>query len=130
MVQYGIKTGTVKDLESARVSMPHQVVGKIDDATGTTKYVWRTDLLATKPYWEGWFKGLTQCFLNVRVPKQLLLAASDRMDKELTIAQMQGKFKLVVLDQVGHVIHEDQPKRVAQVFHDFLAQFKIPAMFA
>ena len=83
--------------------------------------MWRTDLLATKPYWETWFKGLTQCFLDVRVPKQLLLAGSDRMDKELTIAQMQGKFKLVVVDQVGHVIHEDQPKKVAQVFHDFLA---------
>jgi protein phosphatase methylesterase 1 len=54
--------------------------------------------MATKPYWEGWFKGLTECFLNTRVPKQLLLAGSDRMDKELTIAQMQGKFKLVVLD--------------------------------
>ncbi len=54
--------------------------------------------MATKPYWEGWFKGLTQCFLDLRVPKQLLLAGSDRMDKELTIAQMQGKFKLVVVD--------------------------------
>jgi len=42
------------------------------------------------------------------------------MDKELTIAQMQGKFKLVVLDNVGHVIHEDQPRRVAEVFHQFL----------
>jgi len=59
VVQYGIKSGTVKDLESARVSMPPQVVAKTDDVSGTTKYVWRTDLLATKPYWEGWFKGLT-----------------------------------------------------------------------
>jgi protein phosphatase methylesterase 1 len=51
------------------------------------------------------------------------------MDKELTIAQMQGKFKLVVLDQVGHVIHEDQPRKVAQVFHDFLVHFKIPPKY-
>ncbi len=65
----------------------------------------------------------------MRVPKQLLLAGSDRMDKELTIAQMQGKFKLVVVDQVGHVIHEDQPKKVAQVFHEFLSQFRIPAVY-
>ena len=42
--------------------------------------------MATKPYWESWFKGLTHCFLDVRVPKQLLLAGSDRMDKDLTIA--------------------------------------------
>ncbi len=78
-------------------------------------------MLATKNYWEGWFKGLTECFLSVRVPKQLLLAGSDRMDKELTIAQMQGKFKLVVVDQVGHAIHEDKPKQVAEAFHSFLS---------
>ena len=100
--------------------MPDQVTPITDHNTGVTKYVWRTDLMATKPFWEGWFKGLTQCFLDVRVPKQLLLAGSDRMDKELTIAQMQGKFKLVVLDQVGHCIQEDQPKMVADAFHSFL----------
>lgn len=49
--------------------MPPQVVPHTDEATGVTKYAWRTDLLATKPYWEGWFRGLTQCFLGVRVPK-------------------------------------------------------------
>jgi len=107
VVQYGIKSGTVRDPESARLSMPDQVVARHDDTGKLTGYVWRTDLLATKPFWESWFRGLTQCFLGVRVPKQLLLAGSDRMDKELTIAQMQGKFKLVVLDNVGHTIHED-----------------------
>lgn len=106
--------------------MPDQVLAKTDEATGITKYVWRTDLMATKPYWEGWFKGLTECFLGVRLPKQLLLAGSDRMDKELTIAQMQGKFKLVVLENVGHAIQEDQPKKVVQVFHEFLTHFRIP----
>jgi protein phosphatase methylesterase 1 len=130
VVQYGIKSGTVKDIESARLSMPDQVVPKIDPTTGNFTFVWRTDLMATKEYWEGWFKGLTQCFLDVRVPKQLLLAGSDRMDKDLTIAQMQGKFKLVVLDNVGHAIHEDQPRKVAEVFHDFLNQFRIPTKYA
>jgi protein phosphatase methylesterase 1 len=77
--------------------------------------------METKPYWEGWFKGLTKSFLDSRVPKQLILAGSDRMDKDLTIAQMQGKFKLVVLDKVGHVIQEDQPHKVAEVFMEFIA---------
>lgn len=31
VVQYGVKSGTVKEIESARVSMPHQVVSKADD---------------------------------------------------------------------------------------------------
>ena len=41
-------------------------------------------------YWEGWFKGLSKMFLSSRIPKLLLLAGIDRLDKELTIAQMQG----------------------------------------
>jgi protein phosphatase methylesterase 1 len=49
--------------------MPSQVIAKVNEATGITKYVWRTDLLATKPYWEQWFKGLTRCFLDVKLPK-------------------------------------------------------------
>jgi protein phosphatase methylesterase 1 len=52
------------------------------------------------------------------------------MDKELTIAQMQGRFKLVVLDQVGHVIQEDQPRACAEVFKEFLNLFRIPAKYA
>lgn len=42
---------------------------------------------------------------------------------------MQGKFKLVVLNDVGHVIHEDKPRAVAEVFKEFLATFKIPVNF-
>lgn len=55
----------------------------------------------------GWFTGLSNLFLSVKVPKLLLLAGTDRLDKDLTIAQMQGKFQLVVLPAVGHVIQED-----------------------
>ena len=51
------------------------------------------------------------------------------MDKELTIAHMQGKFKMVVVDNVGHVIQEDRPDAVATVFKQFLDKFHIPASF-
>lgn len=60
--------------------------------------------MASKQYWVDWFKDLTKKFLGLRVPKQLILAGNDRMDKELTIAHMQGRFKLVVVENVGHVI--------------------------
>ena len=107
--------------------MPDQVVEK---GEGDSKhYVWRTDLLASKQYWVEWFKGLTDTFLNLRIPKQLLLAANDRMDKELTIAHMQGRFKMVVIDGVGHVIQEDKPKAVADSFKGFLDKFKILPKF-
>lgn len=79
----------------------------VDKPTGITKYVWRTNLMATQPYWIEWFKGLTGAFLELPLKKQLLLAGSDRMDKELTVAHMQGKFYLQVIGDCGHVIQED-----------------------
>ena len=47
------------------------------------------------------------------------------MDKELTIAQMQGKFKLAVINNVGHIIHEDDPKATTGVIESFIVTFKI-----
>ena len=64
-----------------------------------------------------WFKGLTNSFLSIRVPKILMLAEKERMDKELTIAQMQGKFRATVLHNVGHYMQEDDFKACAKSFH-------------
>lgn len=47
VVKYGFSSFTVRDLRSARVSMPDQVVEKTDE-NGNKVYVWRTDLLASK----------------------------------------------------------------------------------
>jgi len=55
VIKYGVTSGQVRDKRSARVSMPAQVVEQTDKATGLKKYVWRTDLLASKPYWTEWF---------------------------------------------------------------------------
>jgi protein phosphatase methylesterase 1 len=85
------------------------VVEKADSKTGKSKFVWRTDLMASKPFWVEWFTDLTKIFLDVKMKKQLILAGSERMDKDLTIAQMMGKFSLKVIHDCGHVIQEDQP---------------------
>ena len=42
----------------------------------------------SKQYWKDWFAGLTHDFLEIKLPKLLLLAEKERMDKELTIANM------------------------------------------
>lgn len=63
-------------------------------APGNRKYVWRIDLAKTEQHWFGWFKGLSTAFLNVPVPKMLLLAGVDRLDRELTVGQMQGIYVL------------------------------------
>lgn len=86
-------------------------------------YRWRTDLAATQPFWEGWFRGLSGAFLSAKVPKLLLLAGTDRLDKELTIAQMQGKFQMVLLPQAGHAVQEDEPDKTADAVASFVARF-------
>lgn len=48
------------------------------------------------------------------------------MDKELTIAQMQGKFKVVVIHNVGHSVHEDDFKSTARECYNFLKDFRVP----
>ena len=45
------------------------------------------------------------------------MAGSDRMDKELTIAHMQGKLNMKVIYDVGHVIQEDKPGEVADAIY-------------
>ncbi|KAL3234079.1 hypothetical protein MRX96_022827 [Rhipicephalus microplus] len=93
------------------------------------KFVWRIDLSGTEEYWKGWFAGLSSLFLSVPAPKLLLLAGVDRLDKDLTIGQMQGKFQMQVLPQCGHAVHEDVPGKVAEAVGTFLVRnkFAVPA---
>lgn len=88
------------------------------------KFVWRIDLSGTEEYWKGWFAGLSSLFLSVPAPKLLLLAGVDRLDKDLTIGQMQGKFQMQVLPQCGHAVHEDAPGKVADAVATFLVRNK------
>lgn len=39
--------------------------------------------------------------MSVAAPKVLILAGTDRLDRALTVGQMQGKFQLVLLPQVS-----------------------------
>jgi protein phosphatase methylesterase 1 len=47
----------------------------------------------------------------------LVLAGTDRLDTELMIGQMQGKFRVVVLADCGHCIQEDVPPPTTSLFH-------------
>lgn len=87
-------------------------------------YAWRIDLARTETFWPGWFKGLSAAFLVLPVPKLLLLAGIDRLDKALTVGQMQGKFQMQVLPKCGHAVHEDVPDKVSDVVSTFLVRHK------
>lgn len=39
---------------------------------------------------------------------------------------MQGKFKLIVLHNVGHSVQEDDHRGSAKMIHDFMKDFRIP----
>jgi protein phosphatase methylesterase 1 len=85
-VDWHVKSRTLRNAESARVSVPPMFVR---DAAGAWR--WRVDLAETQEYWEDWFQGLSGKFLGAKCAKLLILAGSDSLDKELTIGQMQGE---------------------------------------
>jgi len=87
-------------------------------------YTWRIDLCKTEKHWPGWFQGLSKKFLSIHAQKLLLLANIDRMDKDLTVGQMQGKFEMQVLTRVGHAVQEDDPEKVADILANFLVRNK------
>lgn len=94
-IEWHTRSRTIRDSTSARVSVPPLLVendsSTTDGATSQRQWTWRTDLAATKPFWENWFVGLSKKFLEARGGKLLLLAGTDRLDKELIIGQMQGR---------------------------------------
>ncbi|TQV90546.1 carboxylesterase-mitochondrial 37S ribosomal protein YmS2 [Cordyceps javanica] len=97
-IDWHIRTRTVRNSTSARASVP---------------------ALLRRPFWEGWFAGLSSKFLAAPGGKLLLLAGTDRLDTELTIGQMQGKYNLQVFPEAGHFIHEDLPEQTAVSLVDF-----------
>ena len=119
-IHWHLRSRTLRDQASAAVSVPALL--RIDDSGdggGGPSYTWATPLGPTQPFWPTWFTGLSGRFLASRGAKLLVLAGADRLDKELMIGQMQGKFQLVVVPEAGHFVHEDAAARVADVVAEF-----------
>ncbi|PHH67644.1 hypothetical protein CDD82_1247 [Ophiocordyceps australis] len=117
-IEWHIRSRTIRNPTSARTSVP-ALLRLQEGADGSRPWRWRTNLAATHLFWEGWFAGLSRKFLGAKGGKLLLLAGTDRLDTELTIGQMQGKYALQVFPQAGHFIHEDLPEQTAVALVDF-----------
>jgi protein phosphatase methylesterase 1 len=127
--------GSTKSVESARISFPSQLQQKSNGNSSSfsdsnseredasSPFTFRCDVVKTEPYWKEWYLGMSERFLSAKTSKALLLAGTDRLDTPLTIAQMQGKFQMVVFPNSGHAIQEDEPEKFAQVVQDFLARY-------
>eukprot|EP00922_Rhytidocystis_sp_ex-Travisia-forbesii_P052849 GHVS01078388.1.p2 GENE.GHVS01078388.1~~GHVS01078388.1.p2 ORF type:complete len:433 (+),score=75.54 GHVS01078388.1:107-1405(+) len=120
-VRWAVDSKTLLNEESARLSIPSQLTQRPSDLS----WRWTCDLAATELHWRGWFTGLSCAFLSARCPKMLVLAGHDRLDKQLMIAHMQGKFQLQVVLKSGHVIMEDQPEEVTKVLLEFVRRYKL-----
>nr|SVE80774.1 EOG090X07NZ [Daphnia magna] len=89
----------------------------VKDKTG---YRWRIDLTKTEHQWPGWFHGLSATFLAIPVAKLLLLAGIDRLDKELTIGQMQGEFRRqTAISKVSHTVAKFVPGTITCIIESF-----------
>ena len=172
-IEYMVRSGQVRNIESARVSIVGQIQPLITASSSTeadtsagipvvshlcetvreedeeegegegakssvetkpssptassdsNKYTWRIDLSKTEQFWQGWFSGLSKLFLSCECPKLLLLAGVDRLDRDLTVGQMQGKFQMHVVPKSGHAVHEDAPEQVADCIASFLVRHKL-----
>ncbi|KAH9725472.1 protein phosphatase methylesterase 1 [Citrus sinensis] len=120
-IEWSVKGGSLRNLDSARLSIPSTL--KYDDSKKC--YVYRARLEETEQYWRAWYEGLSEKFLSCPVPKLLLLAGTDRLDRPLTIGQMQGKFQMVVVRHTGHAIQEDAPEEFASLILNFIARNRI-----
>ncbi|XP_021903413.1 protein phosphatase methylesterase 1 [Carica papaya] len=120
-IEWSVRGGNLRNIDSARVSVPTTLM--YDDSKQC--YVYRARLEETEQYWRGWYEGLSEKFLSCPVPKLLLLAGTDRLDKALTIGQMQGKFQMVVVRHTGHAIQEDVPDEFAMLVLNFISRNRI-----
>ncbi|XP_048500544.1 uncharacterized protein LOC104898059 isoform X3 [Beta vulgaris subsp. vulgaris] len=120
-IEWSVKSGSLRNIDSARVSIPATL--KYDDSKKC--FVHRACLEETEQYWRGWYEGLSEKFLSSPVPKLLLLAGTDRLDRTLTIGQMQGKFQMVVVRHTGHAIQEDVPDEFATLVLNFISRNRI-----
>ncbi|WVR00357.1 hypothetical protein IAU59_007500 [Kwoniella sp. CBS 9459] len=121
-IHWHLSSNTIRDTDAARVSVPSLLVpapGSDNQLGPKGKQVWRTDLLATEPYWEEWYRGLSSRFLAAKCARLLVLAGQERLDKDLMVGQMQGKFQLEVMQDTGHYLHEDNPSSLASTLVQF-----------
>ncbi|KAF9002990.1 Alpha/Beta hydrolase protein [Cyathus striatus] len=120
-IEWHLRTNTIQNPTSARISIPSilRPSTPLEREEGEQDWVWTAPLRSTKDYWAGWFKGLSGMFLGARCARLLVLAGAERLDKELMIGQMMGKFQLEVVGNVGHLVHEDDPTRTAELLVEF-----------
>uniref|UniRef100_A0A8C9FEH1 Protein phosphatase methylesterase 1 n=1 Tax=Pavo cristatus TaxID=9049 RepID=A0A8C9FEH1_PAVCR len=151
-IEWSVKSGQIRNLESARVSMvgqvkqcegaaspegPKAIVEGIieeeeeeeeDDEGGVSvnkrKKEDDTEVGNFLLCFSICFCACLHSLWVFSVTSVCLVVGVDRLDKDLTIGQMQGKFQMQVLPQCGHAVHEDAPDKVAEAVATFLIRHR------
>lgn len=94
-ITWSVSANWLQSLKSAKLSIPallhHDTCGRL---------TWKTDLAASKANWPCWFEGVDANFMTTTASKLLVLAkTATKLDKDLSIGQMQGKFQLKVVPE-------------------------------
>ncbi|SMN18433.1 similar to Saccharomyces cerevisiae YHR075C PPE1 Protein with carboxyl methyl esterase activity that may have a role in demethylation of the phosphoprotein phosphatase catalytic subunit [Maudiozyma saulgeensis] len=113
-IDWYVRHGLSKNRTSANIAVP-----SLFRQFTNGKVVRITNLQVFRPYWGTWFSELSKSFVAVPTSKMLILAGNDNLDKELIIGQMQGKYQLVVFQNSGHFIQEDEALKTALTLIDF-----------
>ena len=118
---------SVSNMMSAVVSVPRQFcheetgeIGSVDNFNKPGPWIHRTRLDKTQAFWAGWYEGMTGEFLSLRAGRMLIVSSIRDLGRDMTIAQMQGKFHIVFITQSGHLLMEDNPSMVGRELAGFI----------
>ena len=118
-LSWAVRSGMSRNAEAASMSLAAQ----LQPAAGGG-LEWRRRLSDTIQHWPGWFRGVGDAFLTAPCSgKLLLLPACERLDAALTVAQMKGRFQLLLLPNAGHAMQEDEPEAVARALASFIRRY-------
>ena len=113
-IDWYVRHGLSKNRTSANIAVP-----SLFRKFSSGKVVRITNLQSFRPFWDTWFSDLSHCFVTLPTSKLLILAGNDNLDKEWIIGQMQGRYQLVVFQDSGHFIQEDEANKTAITLVDF-----------
>lgn len=123
-VAWFLHLGGMQSPQGAAVSVPPLL--KRNPETGL--WHWRTDLRKMEGVWGGWFKGLDEAFVSLPCAKMLCTANAERLDKALTVAQMQGKFQFEIIGNgCGHHVMDDATATLAAKVRRFVKRNEVLA---
>lgn len=123
-VSWHLQSRLLKNENSAKLSV-HDLLQRNESGI----FSWKANLQAMAPFWETWFRGLSDNFVSCghdhenKIAKLLILSDNETLDRGLIIGQMQGKYQLVVFNnsvEAGHFLQEDVPEKLGITLMDFL----------